>query len=195
MNCREKVQFGISIYIYIHVCMYLYVCICILYIKVFPNDVIPSLIVGPPPGPGRPTCGDGVSIAQLITLPPFETVLDHGRVRCIRRRVVVGALRGGGGSALTVRAAHALHDKGPGRGSVEGAQLVVAEPFGHQPGAEGDEGEDDDGEADGRDGLGDGKGGAEGEQLDGHKRPDGGSAFQPGQSVVGVGEFAISREE
>lgn len=109
--------------------------------------------------------------------------------------MVVGALRGGGGSALAIRAADALHDKGPGRGGVEGAQLIVAEPFGHQPGAERDEGEDDDGEADGRDGLGDGKGGAEGEQLDGHKCPDGGSAFQPGQGVVGVGEFAVAREE
>lgn len=166
-----------------------------LYAKVFQNDVSSSLIVGPPPGPGRPTCGGGVSIVQLIALTPFETVLDHGRVRSIRWRAVVGALRGGGGSALAVRAADALHDKGPGRGGVEGAQLVVAEPFGHQPGAQGDEGEDDDGEADGGDGLGDGKGGAEGEQLDGHECPNGGSAFQPGQGVVGVGEFAVAREE
>lgn len=80
-----------------------------------------------------------------------------------------------------VRAAHGLHHKGPRGGRVEGFELVVTEPAGHEEGAEGYEEQDDHGKPDGRDGLGDGESGPESHQLDGHEDPHRALSVEPRQ--------------
>lgn len=61
--------------------------------------------------------------------------------------------------------------------------------------AHGDEGEDEDGEADGGDGLRDGEGGAEADELDGDEGPDGAAAPDAVERVVSRGEVLVAEEE
>lgn len=55
--------------------------------------------------------------------------------------------------------------------------------------------EDKDGEADGRYCLGDGKGGAKAEKLNGHKNPNGGAALDTREGVRGWSQGVIAREK
>lgn len=73
-------------------------------------------------------------------------------------------------------AAHALHREGARGRGVQNGEFLGRQPLGKEQGADGDEQEDEDGEADGGDGLRDGEGGAEADQLDDDKEPDGAAA-------------------
>lgn len=99
------------------------------------------------------------------------------------------------GVAGSVDAAAALHGKRGGGGLVEGGEFLVREPAGQQQGPDGDEGHDEDGKADGGDGLGDGKGGAEADELDGDEEPDGAAAANLEEGVGRRGEGLVAAEE
>lgn len=73
---------------------------------------------------------------------------------------------------IAVCSSHTLHGEWTSGRGVEGGQLLLREPARHQERADGDQEEDEDREADGGDGLGDGKSGAEPDQFQGNKSPD-----------------------
>ena len=91
-------------------------------------------------------------------------------------------------------AANAFHGKVGRRGRVEQRELLLAEEARQEQGADGDEGEDEDGEADGGDGLGNGKRGGEAEELDGDEPPDGGAARDGAQGRGRRREVAVAGE-
>jgi len=105
----------------------------------------------------------------------------------------VGAV--GGVGVLAVDAAAALHGEGGGGGLVEGIELFRSEDLGKQHDPDGDQGHDEDGEANGGNCLCDGKGGGEAEDLDADEPPDGFSPLNIQERVVRRREASITPEE
>lgn len=98
------------------------------------------------------------------------------------------------GSSSTVGTARTLHGERARGGRVEDSQLVRREEARHDERAHGDQREDEDGEADGGDGLRDGEGGAEADELGGHEGPQRAAPPDAAERVVRGREVLVAEE-
>lgn len=134
-------------------------------------------------------------IAQDI---PFSALEDITRFiagmlsRRRRRRRLSGPI---GRRVLAEIATHRLHGEGTGGGGIEDTQLLRREVPRQEEGPHGGEQENDNGEADGGDGLRDGEGSREAEELEGDEGIDGAFAADASEGFGGGGGEGVVAEE
>lgn len=92
-------------------------------------------------------------------------------------------------------AADALHGKRRSSRLVQRGELLGTKDARQQTGTYGDEGHDEDGEADGGDGLRNGKSGTEADEFDEDKDPNGGPTLDVSEGHGGRGEGLVAREK
>lgn len=94
-----------------------------------------------------------------------------------------------------VRAPDTLHGEITRDGRVQRGELLRREPFGQEHRADGDQEDDEDGEADGGDGLRDGEGGGKADELEHDEVPDDGAAGHLVEGVGGGRELLVAQQE
>ena len=131
--------------------------------------------------------------SQLIPLSTFQGVINRALISgliwtptwpVVWRRAFTGS--------FAIRTSHTLHHESPRCRRIQCRQFLGAEPPRHDKSAEGDQEQDDDGKADGRDGLRDSKRRSEAQQLDADEHPDREASLDSFQGIRRRGQLLVA---